>query len=93
MGRLVGTFPEEVNNIPAYFVRIEKIFSINHIDENIQANLLMMNLPEKAKSRLDAVSAEGLKDYTEVKNHLLKEYKMNAIKLRNDFLALRKMKD
>ena len=57
--------------IPAYLARIEKFFLIQNIEEDIQANL-MMNLTERARSRLDAVSADCLKEYSEFKSHLLK---------------------
>ncbi|ESN93238.1 hypothetical protein HELRODRAFT_181174 [Helobdella robusta] len=64
-----GTCPLEPRDIPAFFEHVEKFFRNYHVDGEIQANLLIMSLNEKAKTWLHTISADGLKDYSEIKTH------------------------
>ncbi|ESO02868.1 hypothetical protein HELRODRAFT_174304 [Helobdella robusta] len=61
--------------------------------KKIQANLLITSLNEKAKTWLHTISADGLKDYGKIKKLILREFKLNPTKLREEFFALRKQKN
>ncbi|ESN90314.1 hypothetical protein HELRODRAFT_165967 [Helobdella robusta] len=89
---LIGTCPLEPRDIPAFFEHVEKIFRNYHVDGEIKANLLIMSLNEKAKTWLHTISADGLKDYSEIKRLILQEFRLNSTKLRDEFFALRRQK-
>ncbi|ESO05769.1 hypothetical protein HELRODRAFT_171438 [Helobdella robusta] len=89
---LIGTCPLEPRDIPAFFEHVEKIFRNYHVDGEIQANLLIMSLNEKAKTWLHIISADGLKDHSEIKRLILQEFRLNPTKLRDEFFALRRQK-
>ncbi|ESN99425.1 hypothetical protein HELRODRAFT_162973 [Helobdella robusta] len=89
---LIGTCPLEPRDIPAFFEHVEKIFRNYHVDGEIKANLLIMSLNEKAKTWLHTISADGLKDYSEIKRLILQEFRLNPTKLRDEFFALRRQK-
>ncbi|ESO03044.1 hypothetical protein HELRODRAFT_173912 [Helobdella robusta] len=90
--RLKRTCPLEPRDIPAFFEHVEKFFRNYHVDGEIQANLLIMSLNEKAKTWLHTISADGLKDYSEIKRLILQEFRLNPPKLSNEFFALRRQK-
>ncbi|ESN95856.1 hypothetical protein HELRODRAFT_179049 [Helobdella robusta] len=90
---LLGPCPTDIRDVPAYFVRIEKIFDNHDVDWDIRANLLMMNLNDGMKSWLDNLSGEDMRDYAKVKQHLLREYRINPVRLRDEFFAMRRQKE
>ncbi|ESO02800.1 hypothetical protein HELRODRAFT_174218 [Helobdella robusta] len=90
---LLGPCPTDIRDVPAYFVRIEKIFNNHDVDWDIRANLLMMNLNDGMKSWLDNLSGEDMRDYAKVKQHLLREYRINPVRLRDEFFTMRRQKE
>ena len=90
---VLGTCPQNINDVPAYFEHVEKIFQIHNVEDSVKANLLMMNLSSQLKALLAPLSVDRLQDYEEIKRHIMKELKINPIKLREMFFTLRKTKD
>jgi len=55
--------PDDLNEIPAYFSAVEKIFRRYEVPKQIQLQLLIPKLNDKSKSLLVKLSSEKQNDY------------------------------
>jgi len=85
--------PDDPNEIPAYFSAVEKIFQRYEVPKQIQSQLFMPKLNDKSKSLLVKLSSEKQNDYRQVRNFLLREFRLTAEQYRDQFWTATKKSD
>jgi len=58
--------PKEIGELPQFFHRVEKLYSIYQVPENFQAKLLITLLTDRAKSVIGGMSAADIENYDEL---------------------------
>jgi len=81
----MGHDPSE---FPSYFASVENLFTIYEVPSQLQSKLLIPMLNKRSKTLLAKLPKEGLDKYTEVRNYLLREFKLTAEQYRNKFRTL-----
>src|SRR5271165_1592698 len=67
-------YPMSVNDaceIPTYFESAERLFEMNHIDEDLRVSLITPFLNDKSRRLLFSMSAEDLRTFEQLKAALL----------------------
>jgi len=70
---------------PSYFASVENLFSLYEVPPQLQSNLLIPTLNERSKSLLAKLPKERLDKYVEVRDYLLREFKLTAEQYRERF--------
>ena len=70
---------------PSYFAFVEKLFSLYEVPPQLQSKLLIPMLNERSKSLLAKLPKERLDKYVEVRDYLLREFKLTAEQYRERF--------
>jgi len=74
---------------PAYFESVDDIFRTVQVPKNIQAKLILPKL-DRSRSLLTKISKEYLDDYGQMKDYLLREFKLTAEQYRDSFWSATK---
>ena len=78
---------------PAYFCAVENLFRIYEVPAHLQSKLLIPMLNERSKALLAKLQREKLDDYIQVRNYLLREFKLSAEQYRDRFWTTTKTQD
>ena len=70
---------------PSYFASVENLFSLYEVPPQLQSKLLIPMLNERSKSLLAKLPKERLDKYVEVRDYLLREFKLTAEQYRERF--------
>ena len=70
---------------PSYFASVENLFSLYEVPPQLQSKLLIPMLNERSKSLLAKLPKERLDKYVEVRDYLLREFKLTAGQYRERF--------
>lgn len=90
---MMGTFPSDAGDIPSYFDQTERLFTQVQVDDDVRANLLLSNLPDRTKALTYRLSPEQMCNYNALKEFLLKEHCISSVQLRQRFLTAHKAAD
>ena len=90
MKDVLWKFPADSAEIPGYFDHIENLFALYEVPDDIKSKVLQGQLHDKAKSLTTRLSRGQLDNYDELKEFLLKEFRVSPLKLRERFFALNK---
>ena len=88
--RKMGDDPSE---LPTYFTHVENQFVFYNVPKQLQAKLLMPFLNDRARSLLDKLPKERLDDYQQVREFLLREFKLTPEQYREKFWTMDKRTD
>jgi len=78
----IGLDPFE---FPSYFASVENLFSLYEVPPQLLSKLLIPMLNERSKSLLAKLPKERLDKYAEVRDYLLREFKLTAEQYRERF--------
>lgn len=81
----MGNDPSE---FPSYFRAVENLFTLYEVPQQLQSKLLIPMLNERNKSLLAKLSKERLDKYEEVRNYLLREFKLTPEQYRDRFWSV-----
>ena len=81
------------SDYPAYFKAVENLFEMYEVPRNLRSKLLIPLLNEKSKNLLAKLSREKLDDYVEVRDYLLREFKLTSEQYRDRFYSAMKKSD
>ena len=81
------------SDYPAYFKAVENLFEMYEVPKNLRSKLLIPLLNEKSKNLLAMLSREKLDDYVEVRDYLLREFKLTSEQYRDRFYSATKKSD
>ena len=84
----MGADPTEFS---AYFQSVENLFTLYDVPEKLQSKLLIPMLNERSKALLAKLPKEQLDDYKQVKDFLLREFKLTAEQYRDKFWSATKL--
>lgn len=87
---ILGQFPQDSAEIPCYFDHVEKLFDQCKIDRDVRAKLLLANLSERAKALTGCTFEAQLNNYQDLKEFLLREFRISPVQLRERFYTTRK---
>src|SRR6218665_2994574 len=90
---MFGKFPNDPALLPCFFDLIEKQFEAVRVDNDVKASLLLASLRDRAKALTSRLTETQLRDYTALKQFLLKEFRISPIQLRERFVSTRKAPD
>src|SRR6218665_1390629 len=90
---MFGKFPNDPALLPCFFDLIEKQFEAVRVDNDVKASLLLASLSDRAKALTSRLTETQLRDYTALKQFLLKEFRISPIQLRERFVSTRKAPD
>ena len=88
---VLGKFPQDSAEIPCYFDHVERLFDQIEVDDDVRANLLLANLNERTKALTARLTQAQLNNYKDLKEFLLKEFRISPIQLRERFISARKL--
>ena len=91
--QLVHRLPSDPAEIPAFFENLENTFACYEVPEDVKPKILIAHLNDRAKILTARLSREKLDKYEEIKQFLLKEFKISSVQLRDRFYSLRKSND
>ena len=74
--------PEE---LPMYFENIEKLFTTYEVPEELKGKLLLPLLTPRAKVILCGLGLDQMHNYVELKEFLLKQFRLTSHKLKARF--------
>ena len=86
---LIGKLPSDPAEIPAFFKNLENMFFYEVPDE-VKPKILQAHLSDRAKSFTARLAREKLDSYKELKQFLLKEFRISPVQLRDKFYSLHK---
>ena len=69
----------------SYFASVENLFSLYEVPPQLQSKILIPMLNERSKSLLAKLPKERLDKYVEVRDYLLREFKLTAEQYRERF--------
>ena len=72
---------------PSYFASVENLFSLHEVPPQLQSKLLIPMLNKRSKSLLAKLPKEHLDKYAEVRDYLLREFKLTAEQYRERFIT------
>ena len=76
---------DDPGELPAYFRAAENLFSLYEVPKNIQSKLLIPVLTDKAKSLLARLQRASLDKFEEVRDFLLREFRVSPEQCRDRF--------
>jgi len=76
MRHVLPKMPIESAELPQFFETLEKLYAMYDVPEVVQAKLLIPLLTAQAKSLVNQMSVDDMREYTELKQFLLTEYKL-----------------
>ena len=80
----MGHVPSE---FPSYFASAENLFTLYEVPSQLQSKNLIPMLNEGSKSLLAKLPKERLDEYTEVRDYLLREFKLTAEQYLDKFMT------
>ena len=93
---LRGIIPKQTNDpveVVSFFRNVERLFADFKVPKELQAAIIRPFLTERAKTLIAKLDPEKASKYEEVKNAILKEYKISAIMYRDKFNEVAKSDD
>ena len=87
---MIGKLPVDPAEIPAFFENLENIFESYEVPDDVKPKILQAHLNDRAKTLTARLSRVKLDSYEEVKQFLLKEFRISPVQLRDRFYSLRK---
>src|SRR6266568_2801486 len=90
MKDLLTDMPEEPADIPAYFVNVSRAFTQNKIDDDLQVTILRPRLTRESIRLLDGSPPTDIKTFEQIRNLILRIYKMSPGKYKEFFKAAEK---
>jgi len=84
---------DDPSELPTYFTHVENQFVFYKVPLQLQAKLLMPFLNDRARSLLDKLPRERLDDYQQVREFLLREFKLTPEQYREKFWMMEKRSD
>ena len=81
------------SELPGYFKAVENLFAIYDVPEPIQSKLLIPLLTEKAKALVARLPVARLNKYVDVRDFLLREFRLSAEQYRYKFQSTTKQVD
>ena len=85
--------PSESTELLAYFDRVENVFAVYEVPNNLKAKLILSLLSFRAKSVICLLSAVQMDDYEELKRFLLAQFKLTLREYKARFVNASKMAD
>ena len=83
----------DASELPSYFRAVENLFLLYDVPQELQSKLIIPMLTERAKALLARLSKERLDKYEEVRDYLLREFRLSAEQYRDKFLSATKQSD
>ena len=83
----------DASELPSYFRAVENLFLLYDVPQELQSKLIIPMLTERAKALLARLSKERLDKYEEVRDYLLREFRLSAEQYRDKFLSAAKQSD
>ena len=80
----------DAGELPGYFKAVENLFQVYQVPAAVQSKLLIPLLTEKAKSLIARLSVAKLDNYKEVRDFLLREFRLSPEQYRDKFLTVNK---
>ena len=90
---VLGRMPNDAADLPAFFENAERLFENMRIPSAFQAQLLMPYLTEKARALIARMDQSKASSYKEVKDLLLREYKLTPWAYLNRYQTATKHSD
>ena len=90
---MIGKLPSDPAYIPAFFENLENMFISYEVPDDVKPKILQAHLSKRAKSLTARLSREKLDSYKELKQFLLKEFRISPVQLRDRFYSLHKAAD
>ena len=90
---LIGKLSSDPAEIPAFFENLENIFLSYEVPDEVKPKILQAHLSDRAKSLTARLAREKLDSYKELKQFLLKEFRINPVQLRDRFYSLHNTAD
>ena len=78
--------PADVNNLTLYLDNVDRLFDINHVDEDLRVALLTPHLTESARKILLGLPASDLDTYAHWKSALLREHRLTPCSYRQNYM-------
>ena len=83
----------DASELPSYFKAVENLFLLYDVPQELQSKLIIPMLTERAKALIARLSKERLDKYEEVRDYLLREFRLSAEQYRDKFLSATKQSD
>ena len=87
---LLPKMGDEPAEYPEYFESVQDIFRTTQVPKNIQAILVLPKLNDRSRSLLTKIPKQHLNDYVQMKDYLLREFKLTAQQYRDSFWSATK---
>ena len=81
------------SELPSFFKSTENLFRVYDVPVSVQSKLLLPLLTDKAKSLVAKLTPALLDKYTEVRDFLLREFRLSSEQYRDKFLMCAKLSD
>ena len=83
----------DVSEMPIYFESVERLFDMNHIDEDLRVSLITPLLNDKSRRLLFNMTVDDLRTFGQLKTALLREHRLTPAVYRKNFSNACKAKD
>ena len=83
----------DIAEIPIYFESVERLFDMNHIDEDLRVSLITPLLNDKSRRLLFNMTPDDLRTFGQLKAALLREHRLTPAVYRRNFNNAVKAKD
>ena len=80
-------------DIPMYFESVERLFTMNSIEEDLWISLLTPFLDDKSRRLMSCMSANDLSTFDQLRNAILREHRLTPMVYRNNFTQAVKNRD
>lgn len=87
-GALKHALPRMSNDpieLPGYFKAVENLFDLYEVPESVRSKLLIPLLSDKAKTLISRLSKASLDKYKDVRDFILREFRLSAEQYRDKF--------
>jgi len=90
---LIGKLPSDPAEHSAFFENLEIMFLSYEVPDEVKPKILQAHLSDRAKSFTARLARKKLDSYKELKQFLLKEFRISPVQLRDRFYSLHKTAD